>query len=385
MAIGAVCFVVNAWNRMLLILFLSALVSFLVTVVLVRFKHLHARFSADSDLHGVQKFHATPVPRIGGVAMFSGLLVGLLISFFTQSNLLGLNVLLLAMPAFGAGLIEDLTKRVGVVVRLVATFIAALLGAWLLHATIARVDIAWLDALLQRYALLAILFTMIAVGGVAHSINIIDGYNGLSGMVSLFIFLALAYVSFKAGDGTLMATSLAACGAVGGFLLLNYPRGLIFSGDGGAYLQGFMIAEIAVLLVARNPAVSPWCPLLLVIYPVFETLFSIYRRKFLQGRSVGRPDALHLHSVIYRRLVRWMVGSKESKHLTRRNSMTAPYLWALATLSVAPAVLFWHHTYVLMLCVVLFIALYIYLYRMIVHFKSPRWLVVRKKASRSQR
>lgn len=370
---------------MLLILFFSALASFLCTVALVRFKHLHARFSADSDLKGVQKFHAIPVPRVGGLAVFAGLLAGLLISFFIQSNTLGFELLLMSLPAFGAGLVEDLTKRVGPMARLIATFVAALLGVWLLQAIILRVDVGWIDHLLQHYMLLAVLFTVVAVGGVAHSINIIDGYNGLSGMVSLFIFLALAYVSFKAGDGTLMAVSLAACGAVAGFLLLNYPRGLIFSGDGGAYLQGFMIAEIAVLLVARNPQVSPWCPLLLVIYPVFETLFSIYRRKFLQGRSVGHPDALHLHSVVYRRLVRWMVGSKESKHLTRRNSMTAPYLWALATLSVAPAMLFWRHTHVLMLCVLLFIVLYLYLYRMIIRFKAPAWMVVRKKAPRTRR
>ncbi|MBV8046602.1 MAG: glycosyl transferase, partial [Paludibacterium sp.] len=166
---------------------------------------------------------------------------------------------------------------------------------------------------------------------------------------------------------------------VAGFLLLNYPRGLIFAGDGGAYLMGFLIAELSVLLVARNPLVSPWFPLLLVIYPVFETLFSIYRRKFLQDRAIGYPDALHLHSVIYRRLVRWMVGSHEAKHLTRRNSMTAPYLWVLASLSIAPAMLFWHNTTILMICVLLFIALYISLYRMIIRFKTPRWLVTVSK------
>jgi UDP-N-acetylmuramyl pentapeptide phosphotransferase/UDP-N-acetylglucosamine-1-phosphate transferase len=370
---------------MLLILFLSAFVSLIFAVLLVRFKRLHARFSIDSDLDGVQKFHSMPVPRIGGVAIFAGLLAGVLLSFLSQANSLGLALLAIALPAFFSGLLEDLTKKVGAAARLLATFVSAVLGFALLHAAVARVGVAWVDGLLSHYLVFSLVFTMVAVGGVAHSINIIDGYNGLSGMVSLIIFLALAYVSFKTGDSVLMAVSLAACGAVAGFLLLNYPLGLIFSGDGGAYLQGFMIAEIAVLLVARNPDVSPWCPLLLVIYPVFETLFSIYRRKVLQGRSVGHPDALHLHSVIYRRLVRWMVGSKESKHLTRRNSMTAPYLWTLATLSVVPAVLFWRHTYVLMLCVVLFIGLYIYLYRMIVHFKAPRWMVVRKKTSRTQR
>jgi hypothetical protein len=99
----------------------------------------------------------------------------------------------------------------------------------------------------------------------------------------------------------------------------------------------------------------------------------------LQDKAVGCPDALHLHQVIYKRLVRWMVGSKEARHLTRRNSLTAPYLWALASLSVAPAMLFWAHPHILMACVLLFVLLYLRLYRMIIHFKSPNWLVLKKK------
>lgn len=61
--------------------------------------------------------------------------------------------------------------------------------------------------------------------------------------------------------------------------------GKIFLGDGGAYLLGYFIAEISVLLVLRNPEVSPWFPLLVVAYPVVEALFSIYRRNILKGVS----------------------------------------------------------------------------------------------------
>lgn len=370
---------------MLLIFFAATLCSFAAAVLLIRYQHLHARFSADHDLCGIQKFHAKPVPRIGGVPIWAGLVLGAVILLLQQHSFFGLSLLLVAFPAFASGLIEDLTKRVGVAQRLLATFVAAILGAYFLHANIARLDIPLVDHILQLYWPLSLLFTMVAVGGVAHSMNIIDGYNGLSGMVALFVFIALAYVSFKVGDGELLAMSFAACGAVLGFLFLNYPRGLIFAGDGGAYLIGFMIAELSVLLVARHPQVSPWFPLLLVIYPVFETLFSIYRRKFLQDRSVGCPDALHLHQMVYKRLVRWMVGSKEVRHITRRNSLTAPYLWVLASLSVAPAMLFWSNTPALMVCVLLFILLYLYLYRMIIHFKSPSWLMVKKKMIRRRK
>ena len=290
-------------------------------------------------------------------------------------------LLLSAFPAFSAGLFEDLTKKIGPLPRLLATFVAAGLGFFLLHGGVTHLDLPFLDMLLQRYWWLSLLFTMVAVGGVAHAVNIIDGYNGLSGMVAVFIFLAIIYVCFKVQDIVLMSVCFAMVGAVLGFLFWNFPRGLIFAGDGGAYLIGFMIAEISVLLVARNPAVSPWFPLLCVIYPVFETVFSIYRRKFLQGRAVGYPDALHLHQMIYKRMVLWMVGSKDARHLTQRNSMTSPYLWLLTSFSVVPAMLFWNRTWVLMLFCLLFVLGYLYLYRMIVRFKVPNWLVLRRDDS----
>ncbi len=64
---------------------------------------------------------------------------------------------------------------------------------------------------------------------------------------------------------------------------MEFPRGHIFLGDGGAYLIGFMIAEISVLLVARNPSVSPWFPLLLSFYPIFETFFQFIEKNLREG------------------------------------------------------------------------------------------------------
>ncbi|RMC99290.1 glycosyl transferase [Aquitalea palustris] len=366
---------------MLQILLLALIASFTTGLLLIRYAHLHARFSSDGDVTGVQKFHATPVPRIGGLPIMLGLIAGCALSGYLNTSVWVLLLLLSAFPAFAAGFVEDLTKKIGPLPRLLATFVAAALGYFLLGAGLARLDIPLIDTLLGHYWWLSLLLTMVAVGGVAHAVNIIDGYNGLSGMVAVFIFLAIAYVCFKVQDIVLMSVCFAMLGAILGFLFWNFPRGLIFAGDGGAYLIGFMIAEVSVLLVARNPAVSPWFPLLCVIYPVFETIFSIYRRKFLQGRAVGYPDALHLHQMVYKRMVLWMVGSKEARHLTQRNSMTSPYLWVLASFSVVPAMLFWNHTWILMLLVLLFVLAYLRLYRMIVHFKTPRWMVLRRDDS----
>ncbi|BBH14695.1 glycosyltransferase family 4 protein [Chromobacterium haemolyticum] len=365
---------------MLQILLLAIFLSLLVGMCLIHFSHLHERFSADHDLGGVQKFHARPVPRIGGVPMAAGLVAGCGLLAWSQRDALPLLFLVVALPAFAAGMLEDVTKQVGPLPRLLATFVAAILGYFMLGAGLQRLDIPVVDGLLSQFWALSLLLTVVAVGGVAHAVNIIDGYNGLSGVVSIFIFLAMAYAAFKVQDTALMGVCFAMVGAIAGFLFWNFPRGLIFAGDGGAYLVGFMIAEVSVLLVARHEQISPWFPLLCVIYPVFETVFSIYRRKFLQGRRIGYPDALHLHQLVYMRLVRWMVGSKDVDHKTMRNSLTSPYLWALSSVSVVPAMLFWNNTPVLIGFVLAFMVTYVKLYRMIIRFRTPRWMLLRKSA-----
>jgi UDP-N-acetylmuramyl pentapeptide phosphotransferase/UDP-N-acetylglucosamine-1-phosphate transferase len=140
-----------------------------------------------------------------------------------------------------------------------------------------------------------------------------------------------------------------------------------------------MAGELSVLLVLRHPEVSPWFPLLLMIYPIFETLFSIYRRRFLRGVSPGLPDGIHLHTLVYKRLVRWAVGSVEAKEIIRRNALTAPYLWLLSSLAMFPAMLFWRSTPILMGFTFAFAVVYIWLYRRIVRFKTPRKLMLHKE------
>jgi membrane protein YdbS with pleckstrin-like domain len=81
--------------------------------------------------------------------------------------------------------------------------------------------------------------------------------------------------------------------------------------------------------------------------------------------------------MVFSRLVRWMVGKREARHLLRRNSMTAPYLWGMGLLTVVPAVLAWHYPLVLQICCLLFVFFYLWLYRRLVRFRAPRWMVLR--------
>ena len=159
-------------------------------------------------------------------------------------------------------------------------------------------------------------------------------------------------------------------GAILGFFIWNYPQGLIFLGDGGAYLIGFWIAVLSIWLCARHPEVSPWFALLINGYPIMETLFTIYRRKIHQNKSPGAPDGIHFHTLIYRRILQ----AKHFDSVLTANARTAPYLWILAGLSIAPASLWWQSTPILMGACALFIISYVWLYTKIVQFKTPSWM-----------
>lgn len=360
----------------MLIFLISFIISAVTLFIIYRFNPLLGFLISDPVNTGPQKIHTKPVPRIGGVGVFIALIgSNLLIGF---GNMESCFLLIASIPAFIGGLIEDLTKRFGVFLRLFFTMLSASIGVYLLGALIVRIDIPYIDYLLSSPSIFSLIFaytfTLFSVGGIANAINIIDGFNGIAGMISLITFLALGYISYLVGDLFIFHVCLAVSGAVMGFLVWNYPNGLIFLGDGGAYLLGFLIAEISVLLVNRHPEVSPWFPMMLVVYPFTETIYSIYRRKFLKNRPTYLPDALHLHTLIYRRIVRLMSDSNQLECRVKLNSMTAPYLWILSLMSVIPAILFWQNTVVLICLVITFIWFYIWLYGRLVQFKAPKYL-----------
>lgn len=351
----------------------------LVTLLVIRSSRTHGHFSADTDLSGPQKFHVRPVPRIGGVGLYLGLL-GCALLAWKQGAVdykFGFMLLVCGLPAFAAGLIEDLTKKVSPGKRLLATAVSAALGFWLLGAQITRTDVPGLDLIVATGAG-ALVVTIFTVAGVANSVNIIDGFNGLSSMCVSLMLCTIAYVAYQVGDIELTLWALAGVGAVLGFFVWNFPAGLIFLGDGGAYFLGFLLAEVAILLIARHPEVSPLFALMVCIYPVFETVFSIYRRRFIRSTPPGLPDGIHLHSLIYRRLMRFAVGAQDARAITHRNSMTAPYLWMLCVSSLVPAVLFWDSTALLAACMLLFGTTYVALYWRIVRFRTPKWMVFRR-------
>lgn len=365
---------------MLLISFMAFLVSALVAAAVVRWGHGHARAYGQ---HMPQRFHAGHVPRLGGLALLVGVAFGWMLgvaqSIFwgdPASVRLGPWVywwIVTLMPAVLGGMAEDATQRLAVRWRLLLTGVTGVLAVTLLHLQVPRLDLPWFDGWMAAVPWVGVGIALLAVTGLPHAFNIIDGYNGLAGAVALAICLALVHVALQVGDRSLAALVATTAGATLGFLVWNYPRGMLFAGDGGAYVWGVVIAIACVSLVQRNPAVSPWFPVLLLIYPVWETLFSIYR-KLARGGSPGVADALHFHQLIYRRIVRGVFHDDISRRMLSRNNRTSPYLWGFTLLTVVPAVLAWQNTVLLMVFSAIFVVAYVAAYLAIVRFKVPGWI-----------
>lgn len=356
----------NILNLVVLPALMAGSVALLVALLLVCTQHWHGHLSMDSD-EGVQKFHTEPTPRVGGIAIAAGIVAGYLLAPADRKTLLG-PLILAGIPAFAFGLLEDVTKRVSVRIRLLATMSCGVLGWAITGFSITSADLPGLDWLLG-FTAVSVLFTAFAVGGIANAINIIDGFNGLAAGTVIIILTAFGAMTTALGDHDLALVCLILAGAVAGFLLVNWPLGRIFLGDGGAYFVGFALAWLAVLILDRHREVSAWAPMLVCGFPILEVLFSIVRRR-RRHLSPGDPDRLHLHSLVKRRLSRALLP--KASNLVR-NSATGAIMWLAALVPAAIAVTWPTHTTMLVLGFVVCALLYTAAYARLTQF---RWFWV---------
>jgi UDP-GlcNAc:undecaprenyl-phosphate GlcNAc-1-phosphate transferase len=243
------------------------------------------------DYPSRRKVHSSPTLRTGGILIFFGFIVGVLL-LKVHFHLDFLSIIFFATFIFAMGLIDDKYK-LNAKTRLI------------LQGVIACLCILTADAVLKHLGLFAlpvfirIPFTIFAVVGVINAFNIIDGLNGLASGLGIIAASSIGILAYQYNDHELYRLSIIFTGALVGFIIFNL-KGKIFMGDSGSYLVGFMIAVLSIMLVNRNSAVSPFAPFLIILIPIFDTLFAIYRRRRLK-RDPFKADRRHLHHILRRR------------------------------------------------------------------------------------
>lgn len=334
---------------------------------------------------GVQKFHVNPTSRLGGLGIMAGYLAALAVVLVvkriqptdsTPEIALWYGFALASLPVFLGGLYEDLTHKVDPTVRLLLSLLSAAMVYWGLGIGVFRTDVWLVDALLVLPTA-TFFVSLLVVAGFTHSINIVDGFHGLASgsvMIMLAGLMALAWLCDDSPvlylGGVLLLTTL-------GFFILNWPSGKIFLGDAGAYLLGFWVVELGLLLVNRNSQISPMAPVVVGIFPLIETLFSMYRRKFVRQHPINHPDGLHLHTLIYKRLVARPGIQRASDEINQANSQVAPYFWVLGVIFAALAVTFRENTSAQLVLMLAYFGIYRWLYVRLVSLKTPKWLLRR--------
>ncbi len=361
------------WQPLLAALAVAALVSGYLAI-------FGAQFGVDKNA-GIQKFHTQTTSRLGGLGICFGVVCGVWMSskYYPNDSLLGWWLLLASLPVFMGGLVEDLTHKVTPRVRLLLACLSSAFVYFVFQVGVTRTDIPPLDAALAIPGV-ALLLTMLVVAGFINAVNIIDGFHGLASGTVIIMLLGLSGLAWLANDGLVFRLCLVTATATLGFALWNWPLGKIFLGDGGAYLLGLWVVELGLLLPHRSLEISPMAPVLVGVYPLLETLYSMYRRKFVRSHPINHPDALHLHTLIYRRLILNPAADMTSAEKNKANAKVALVVWGFVLVPVVCALVFYQHTNALLGLIAFFALAYGYLYRRLVQFRAPGVLISSKRS-----
>ena len=312
------------------------LAAFSICGFLIFFGKRHPRLSGRvSDLGATQAMHHELTPRVGGLGVLAAILAASVYLPLTLSAELAIFALA-AVLLFGAGLLEDLGYHVSPRGRLLAVMIASVIVIAGIGIWIPRADLPLLDLLIGQWYI-GIPLTIVVVAALSNGFNLIDGVNGLAAFTSIVAALAMAAIANEVGASTASVAGVLLAASILGFFALNYPFGLIFLGDAGAYTIGFALSWFGIFLINFSPDVSPWAILLTVFWPAADTIYAIYRRTS-RNRSMMHPDRLHPHQVVLRCLEVCLLGRN------RRNLANPMTTAALAPFVAAPplvAVLVW--------------------------------------------
>jgi UDP-N-acetylmuramyl pentapeptide phosphotransferase/UDP-N-acetylglucosamine-1-phosphate transferase len=351
--------------------------SFGAAAVVVLTQRWHNRWTGDFEDSGVQKHHSGSPPRIGALPLLLGLLLGMLVlgrsaaAHDRGAYGLLLQIALCSVPVVALGLADDLTKKVPPRLRLLGAAAAGVAAMLLFDGFVPRVNIPGLDTLLG-FGPLTVALTLLMVCGFTNAMNIVDGLNGLSSGLAVLMLAVTAFVAASVGDLVVLNICLVLAAAIGGFMLINFPRGLMFLGDGAAYFIGFALAQIWMVLLVRNADISTWFVVAVAAHPTMETVFSMYRRRLHRGKggAFTAADRLHLHTLVYRRRTRSLMQAMPWMESWMPNALAAMAVLGFGALPMLAACIAPTSTAWCMAVLAVYALAYVLWFRRLVYFGS---------------
>ncbi len=277
-------------------IYLSTLMlSLFITLSLVPpLKSLATRYRA-VDFPNERKIHTQPIPKIGGLAMALGALIPILL--WTSMNGFGHALLAGSAVILVFGFLDDmldLPYQAKFLAQLAAALIVIFLGDVQLRCFGSLAPEAFLCP-----STIAIPLTVIVIVGVTNAINLSDGLDGLAGGITLLTFICIGYLAYLGGHLFTLTVTAAVIGAIFGFLRFNTYPAVVFMGDTGSQLLGFLAICLSIHITQGNQPLSPLLPMIILGFPILDTL-TVMTERIARRRSPFKADKNHFHHKLMR-------------------------------------------------------------------------------------
>lgn len=285
-------------GKIIEVLIISVAVAFVTSPLSIRIANRYGIIDKPKD---GRRVHKKPIPRFGGMAIFLGSMLAMLIPAGMNENIKiamvgGLFMYLL-------GVIDDIYDMKAVVKFLGQFVIASIVYAMGIRITFisnyfgAAVTDSHANVILSTGA--GFILTVLWIVGITNAVNLMDGLDGLAAGSVAIMSLSLAYIAYihgsRLGSMPVCIALVAVAGGCLGFLPFNFSPAKTFMGDGGALYLGYMIAVLSVVSpLKRATVVGALVPMLTLAVPIFDTLFAMLRRA-LRHESIMKADKGHLH------------------------------------------------------------------------------------------
>lgn len=266
-------------------LLMSAMATFILTFFV---KELAIKYKF-IDIPDFRKIHKNPTPRLGGLAIYFGFLIGLLYlqphSEHMPAIIIGSAIIVITGALDDKYSIRPILKLTGQTSGAALLVFSGLIIDRVTLPFIGMIDLGFFG----------IILTLLWIVGITNAINLIDGLDGLATGVSTIALLSMFFMAIMQGQVVAAYLSIVLVGSNLGFLYHNFYPAKIYMGDTGSNLLGYMVAVISIIGLFKNIALFSFViPIVILAVPIFDTLFAIVRRAATKQRIMA-PDNKHIH------------------------------------------------------------------------------------------
>lgn len=282
-------------NEVIRQVFLMLGTTFLFSLCITPVIKMIAKHVGAMDIPNERKVHKVPMPRLGGLSIFFGFLLGYML--FGEQSIVMNSILIASFVVILIGVFDDI-KSLKASVKFIGQLVAACIIVF--YGNIILRDVSAFGIYID-FGYFSIPFTIFFILGCINCMNLIDGLDGLAAGISSIYFATVGIIAIMQGKfGLDFLLTFIMLGSTLGFLVHNFNPATIFMGDSGSMFLGLIISVIALLGFKNVTMTSLIIPLLLLAIPILDTIFAIIRRT-LKGEKISTPDKYHIHHQLLKR------------------------------------------------------------------------------------